>query len=164
MYERLVYVSRAAPGVGARECYDIIRVAHNRNSQHRLTGALLFLDGHFVQLLEGEGWRLRDRLAVIAADPRHQDLVLRQSLATDQLLFADDWMALRHEAEIPPGLRTAHGLVHGWPATLTDGERLAAFVLACCRRGPAAAAQVSAGPASSGIAPSESWPSRPVAV
>ena len=48
--------------------YDNIRVAHNRNSECNLTGALLFLDGYFVQVLEGEPLRVQERFAIIAAD------------------------------------------------------------------------------------------------
>ena len=61
MYQRFVYVSQAAPGLGARDTYDIIRVATKRNSQLCLTGALLFLDGYFVQLLEGQPHQVQSR-------------------------------------------------------------------------------------------------------
>lgn len=134
MFERLVYVSRAAPGVGARDCYDIIRVAHNRNSQFGLTGALLLLDGHFVQVLEGDRHRVRERFRVIATDARHTAVELRQSLASDTPLFPQDWMALRSEAEIAPAVKARFGYRPGLPASQFDGERIAAFVQACCAR------------------------------
>ena len=50
MHDRLVYVSRAALGIGAGEAYDNIRVSHNRNSRYGLTGALILFDGHFLQV------------------------------------------------------------------------------------------------------------------
>lgn len=132
MFERLVYVSRAAPGIGARDCYDIIRQAHNRNSRDGLTGALLFLDGHFVQVLEGNRHRVRERFQVIAADPRHTAVDLRQSVATDLPLFPGDWMALRSEAEIDPAVKARFGYQPGLPAAQFDGDRVVAFVQACC--------------------------------
>lgn len=63
-----------APGV-----YDIIRVSHNRNSKHQLTGTLIFIDGYFLQVLEGHRHYLRERFAIIAADPRHTDVAHRTS-------------------------------------------------------------------------------------
>ena len=133
MNERIVYTSQAAPGVGAREAYDIIRVSHNRNSQFGLTGALIFLDDHFLQVLEGDGWQLRDRYAVIAADPRHTHVVLRQSIRIDRLSFPDEWMALRHGDGVSAATRLAFGYAPGFPAPQFDGDGLAAFALACCR-------------------------------
>ncbi|WP_119288539.1 BLUF domain-containing protein [Azohydromonas sediminis] len=132
MFERLVYVSRAAPGVGARDAYDIVRTAHNRNSQLGLTGALVFVDGHFVQVLEGDAFHLRQRFAVIAADPRHTDVQVREHVAIDERLFPDEWMALRHGDEVPETMRrefvdAAGAAPHHWSA-----ERLLAYVRAAC--------------------------------
>lgn len=133
MRERLVYVSRAAPGIGAREAYDIIRVSHNRNSRYGLTGALMLVDGHFLQVLEGDAIRVRERYARIATDPRHTDVVLRQSAGIEQLSFGNDWMAMRLDDEITHATREAHGYSPGFPADRFDGDRLVAFALACCR-------------------------------
>ncbi|WP_119353276.1 BLUF domain-containing protein [Azohydromonas sediminis] len=130
MFERLAYVSRAAPGVGARDAYDIVRTAHNRNSQLGLTGALVFVDGHFVQVLEGDAFHLRQRFAVIAADPRHTDVQVREHVAIDERLFPDEWMALRHGDEVPEAVRRAFADAagpHHWPAA-----RLLAYVRAAC--------------------------------
>jgi len=132
MFERLVYVSRAAPGITARDCYDIIRVAHNRNSQYSLTGALLFLDGHFIQVLEGDRFRMRERFRVIAADRRHTDVDLRATVACDALLFAGEWMALRGDAEIDPAVKARFGYRPGLPADAFSGDRIVDFVQACC--------------------------------
>ena len=67
--ERLVYVSRAAPGLDTTEVYAIIRHAHAGNAVSGVTGALVFLDGWFVQLLEGPAAALDARLASIRRDP-----------------------------------------------------------------------------------------------
>jgi len=132
MLERIVYVSRIAPGVGAQHTYDIVRSSHNRNSALGLTGGLLLLDGHFVQVLEGDRLRVRERYAAIARDPRHTQLELRQSVPTERPLFPGEWMALRHEADIGVDLRAAFGYRPGLPAAVFDGERIAAFVRAAC--------------------------------
>ena len=134
MFEQLVYVSRAAPGIATRDAYDIIRISHNRNSQFGLTGGLLFIDGHFVQVLEGDGFRLRQRYAVIAADTRHTDVQLRHTHASAAPLFPGEWMALRSEGEISAAVKARFDYLPGLPATHFDGQRIVAFVLACCRQ------------------------------
>lgn len=132
MIERVVYVSRAAPGIGAREVYDIIRRALNRNGQLGLTGALLFADGTFAQVLEGEGWRVRERLARIMADPRHLDIDVRLQAAVAARAFPQDWMALRLSEDLDPELLQRWGYVAGLPAACFDGPRVLQFVQACC--------------------------------
>ncbi len=132
MFERIAYVSRAAPGVGPREVYDIIRAAHNRNGALGLTGALVVLDGHFLQVLEGEPFRVDACFGRIAADPRHLALEVRARRRCEQRLFPGEWMALREQAQIEPGLLAAWGYEAGLPAARFDGDRLEAFVQACC--------------------------------
>ena len=132
MFERVIYVSRATPGVDAGSVYDIIRVSHNRNSRFGLTGALIFLDGYFLQVLEGDGFQVRDRFSVIAADPRHTDVVLRQSARMPHLTFATEWMALRQGVDILQATKQAFGYAPGFPADRFDADKLAAFTLACC--------------------------------
>lgn len=132
MIERLIYVSRAAPGLDARAVFDIARRAHNRNSRLLLTGALLHLDGHFLQVLEGDPRRVRERFERIAADPRHADVQLRLHAAVPARAFPDDWMALRTADELDAALLQRHGHVAGWPADRFDAARLLALLQDCC--------------------------------
>lgn len=133
MHERLVYVSRAVPDIGPRDAYDIIRVAQNRNSRYGVTGALILVDGHFLQVLEGDAFRIRERYARIAIDPRHTQIEVRQSRCIQQLTFSDEWMALRHDNEVTQITRETFGYAPGFPADRFDGDRLVAFALACYR-------------------------------
>ena len=131
MFERVIYVSRAAEGVGMVDAYDIIRVAHNRNSSFGLTGALVFADGWFAQVLEGEPFHVRERYARIAADPRHHDVDLRQQTPIAELTFPGEWMALRNDDDLGDDLRQEWNYAPGFPADGFDGERLHQFMLAC---------------------------------
>lgn len=68
------YVSRAR---GARPLHDvaeIIGVSVRNNRAKELTGALLFADGLFVQVLEGDAGRVRSLLARLETDARHVDM------------------------------------------------------------------------------------------
>jgi hypothetical protein len=139
MFERIVYVSRAVPGIGAAQTYDIIRHAHNRNQARGLTGALLLLDGWFVQALEGEPFRLQPCFERIARDPRHEALSLRLQVQAEQRLFPDQWMALRLGQDLPPGLLQQWDYEPGLPAARFDGLRLQALLQACCEHAAHAA-------------------------
>ncbi len=77
LMERLVYVSRAAKGLDAGQIYAIIRQAHAGNGPAGVTGALLFLDGWFVQALEGPARTLDAWIGRIRNDPRHAGLQIR---------------------------------------------------------------------------------------
>ena len=133
MFERLVYVSQAAPGNDAAVTYDIIRTAHNRNSQCGLTGALILLDGHYLQLLEGEGPRLRDRFAVIEADPRHGNVSVRHWEVVEERLFPNDWMAWRQGGANPAVTALPPGYSPGFPKDRFDGPALLDYIVQVCR-------------------------------
>ncbi len=137
MFKRIAYVSRAVEGLGDASIYDIIRTAHNRNGASGLTGALLVMDGHFIQVLEGDGYRVRECFRAIQADRRHTDVDLRHEEVTRSLLFPDEWMVLRHGSEIPAELKVAFGYQPGLPRGQFPGAHLVGFVLACCRHGTA---------------------------
>jgi hypothetical protein len=93
--ERIVYVSRAAAGVGDREVFRIIRGAHASNAAEGIGGALIFLDGWFAQFLEGPPAAVGPAFARIAADPRHGPPGLRIRTAALARLFPGQAMALR---------------------------------------------------------------------
>ena len=133
MYKRLAYVSRAAAGISARDAYDIIRVSVNRNCGQQLSGGLVFIDQHFVQVLEGHPARVDARFAVISADPRHEGVELRQAVSCDRLLFEGNWMAFSSGEQISPALRARHGITPAHPVHLLAPEALVAFVLDCCQ-------------------------------
>jgi Sensors of blue-light using FAD len=132
MFERIAYVSRALATTGLREVYDIVRVANNRNAELGLTGALIFLDGCFLQVIEGLPGPLNDRFAIIAADSRHTEVCVRVSAKITTLAFPETWMALRQGDAILEATKRAFGYQPGFPSDAFDGDKLVAFALACC--------------------------------
>jgi hypothetical protein len=132
MLERIIYVSQARHDVCASAAYEIIRVSHNRNSLHGLTGALIMLDGYFLQVLEGDAFHVSQRLAAISKDPRHHSLDLRQRTSIETLTFPEEWMALRLAAGVSDELKTAFGYAPGFPPDRFTTAQLLAFARACC--------------------------------
>ena len=74
---RLVYRSRSlvAPD-DTTAVKAIFEVSRRNNKRDRITGCLAQPDGHFTQVVEGPGVAIDALMARVAADPRHDDIVI----------------------------------------------------------------------------------------
>jgi hypothetical protein len=84
-----VYVSSAVEWFSMAELRLLLAKSRERNEREGITGMLLFKDGHFMQVVEGEEEavkRLHDR---IQADPRHQGIFTVDSGPLETRRFAD---------------------------------------------------------------------------
>lgn len=140
MLERIVYVSRAAPGTGLDTVFGIIRAAHLRNSQAEISGGLIFLDSTFVQVLEGSPEAVGRLHARLLRDPRHAGLDLRARERALCRLFRGQAMALRTRACLDPVLLDAFGYAPGFPVARFPADALLEFVVRACRGRAAPAA------------------------
>lgn len=143
MLERMVTVSRAAPGLGLEAVFGIIRTAHARNSLAGLTGALLYLDGSFIHVLEGLPLPLAEARGRIAEDSRHRSVELRARERVLCRLFPDQPLALR--TRVDPQVLASHGYVPGVPAAQFPTDELLELVLAVFRGGHPATGVPAAG-------------------
>lgn len=75
----------------SKSVYDIIRVSHNRNSKSGITGGLIFLDGYFLQILEGLPLAVGERFEHIKKDNRHIDILVRQDQVAAPILNRIGW-------------------------------------------------------------------------
>jgi len=76
---QLVYLSKAARHIDSAELDDILGTARVNNGPKEITGMLLYHEGSFIQVLEGEQSSVEDLFNKIAEDPRHEsaNVVLR---------------------------------------------------------------------------------------
>lgn len=70
---KLLYVSSTRREFPARELQDILNKARANNARLDVTGLLLYIDGGFLQILEGDENIVRELYDSIAKDPRHWD-------------------------------------------------------------------------------------------
>ena len=70
----LTYVSSALVPFSARELRSLLDKCVSNNRPRNITGMLLYKDGNFMQVLEGEEKVVRAVHNVIAADPKHRGL------------------------------------------------------------------------------------------
>jgi hypothetical protein len=68
---QLLYVSNTMPAVPSAMLDDILAASRRRNAAAGITGLLLYMDGAFLQVLEGDASAVDDTYARIRADPRH---------------------------------------------------------------------------------------------
>ncbi len=103
----LVYVSSAVQPFSRADLDDLLATSRDNNAMAGITGMLLYKDGNFMQVLEGEEGAVRALYDKIGADPRHKgEITLRQGF-TEERQFPDWSMGFRDlqspEARAVPG-------------------------------------------------------------
>jgi len=71
----VVYTSSARRPFSTSELSDLLVTSRTNNRPRGLTGMLLYKDGTFMQVLEGERQAVEERIAVIENDPRHHGII-----------------------------------------------------------------------------------------
>ncbi len=75
MRHAICYVSTAVPGLDNEQIQEILDVSERNNNQKNITGILLFSEGNFFQVLEGDKKILDELYEVIRQDKRHHSLM-----------------------------------------------------------------------------------------
>lgn len=88
---RAIYVSRAVgqAGTSLLSVAEILGVSERNNRRDRLTGALLYHDGWFLQALEGARIDIDRLMTRLRADPRHRDIRVLAYDPVDRRAFPD---------------------------------------------------------------------------
>ena len=78
-----IYASRASVALGDTDIQGLLERARSNNSARGITGMLLFIEGSFFQVLEGEAAVVDEIYEVIARDPRHDRVtqIIREPIA-----------------------------------------------------------------------------------
>lgn len=92
---RLIYISSGKKKFGAAELQEILEVSIRNNADVGVTGMLLYLDGNFLQLLEGEKADVEAIYDRIYRDTRHHGAIVLTRGDADRRLFPDWGMGLK---------------------------------------------------------------------
>ena len=84
---QLLYVSGALAKMSKADIDEILAVSRRNNQRLGITGMLLWADGVFIQVLEGEPDVVRTLYRRIQADDRHRNLMLVLEQMADKRLF-----------------------------------------------------------------------------
>ena len=86
---QLVYVSAASVDFSDSDLDRLLEGARSNNSSLDVTGVLLFVDGTFLQVLEGEPRSVRSLYAAILQDTRHTNAMILAERSIDERNFGD---------------------------------------------------------------------------
>jgi len=83
----IIYMSSATQLLGNDELLELLKISRKNNEKKSLTGMLLYGEGAFVQVLEGEDETVDSTYEVIKADPRHKSIIQIISGKLDRRIF-----------------------------------------------------------------------------
>jgi len=117
MLHTLVYVSCATPLCTTEALVDILRHSRANNERLDITGLLLYVDGNFMQGLEGPEAAVLGLYERIRRDLRHKNVKTILSAPVDRRCFPQWSMGFREASALPEaervGISTFLQEVHG---------------------------------------------------
>jgi hypothetical protein len=116
---QIMYSSQATEPMTVTDLEKILADARAGNQARNVTGALVYVDGVFFQLIEGDEEIVRNLMANIARDSRHQSVKVFYEAQVDVRAF-ESW-SMAYLAPTAQEMSTWAGL----PATATVEEVLA---------------------------------------
>ncbi|HEX4872658.1 MAG TPA: BLUF domain-containing protein [Nevskiaceae bacterium] len=89
MLSKIIYASRASRDLAETDLRALLEVSRRNNEASRISGLLLYAEGSFLQLLEGEEAALLATYERIRRDSRHSELRLLTQSPISRRRFAD---------------------------------------------------------------------------
>ncbi|MDP2119777.1 MAG: BLUF domain-containing protein [Hoeflea sp.] len=86
---QILYVSGASRPMSDADIEDILTVSKRNNVKAGITGMLLWADGMFIQVLEGEVDKVRALAARIRSDARHRHFMMLLEHQSEDRLFSE---------------------------------------------------------------------------
>ena len=108
MLIQLVYTSTAIQPMPKSKLYKILVDSRVSNKLADVTGLLVYVDGTFLQVLEGEQEMVSNLLDKISKDPRHTDVKVVYKTGVERRTF-NDWQ-MAYVSPSPKELATWAGL------------------------------------------------------
>ncbi|MEO8278395.1 MAG: BLUF domain-containing protein [Ideonella sp.] len=93
MKYQIIYSSISSVPMEPEDLEEILMQARSNNSRTGITGALVYVDRFFLQILEGEKVNVQNLFNTIFGDIRHEVVTLIQETEISQSDFADWEMA-----------------------------------------------------------------------
>jgi hypothetical protein len=91
----IAYVSTASKLFGPAELREMLKESNKHNKEAGVTGMLLYKDGQFMQVLEGEAEAVTETFSRISKDSRHHGIKVLLKGAVQERRFPGWSMAFR---------------------------------------------------------------------
>jgi hypothetical protein len=131
----LIYTSRQTKPFAPAELKKLLMAARYRNREADVTGMLVFHDGVFLQVLEGDEFDVRDIFTRIEKDPRHDTIGVLHRAATlgKRRLFGDWSMGFADAAGAAHILKGYIDIANSVSLSALDSTRALDLLQACGR-------------------------------
>lgn len=93
MTYQIIYSSESATPMQSDDLEEILDHARSSNASKGISGALVYIEGVFLQVLEGERARVENLMARISKDVRHETVTVLRSGEIPLAIFSDWKMA-----------------------------------------------------------------------
>ncbi len=104
---QVVYYSEATKEFSEQELIKLLHTANTYNTKNNITGCLIYANGHFIQILEGEQNLVRALFEKIKQDKRHTNIIVAIEMSVSTKLFPDWAMGFKYSER---DLIRQHGL------------------------------------------------------
>ncbi|MEM5473749.1 BLUF domain-containing protein [Hoeflea sp. AS60] len=84
---QMLYVSGSSKPMAVDDIQKILAVSRRNNLRDGITGMLLWADGVFIQILEGEADTVRSAFRRIESDDRHRNIMVVLEQTAEKRLF-----------------------------------------------------------------------------
>lgn len=106
MLYRCIYASTLSPAIGDDAVFEVLKKIEEQstrnNARMNLSGILLSVDRHFIQILEGSNRSISNLISTLYRDQRHADLLLVELIAAERRVFPEwtmKWAPLKRRPE-----------------------------------------------------------------
>jgi hypothetical protein len=90
---QIIYSSESATPMQMDDLEELLEHARSCNAEKGITGALIYVDGVFLQILEGEMETVQELMGKISKDFRHETVTVLKEGAIASAAFSDWEMA-----------------------------------------------------------------------
>jgi hypothetical protein len=73
--KRIIYLSSATKFMSDFELNNLLEMARVNNKTKSITGLLLYIDGDFIQIIEGDDFEVNNLYSNIQFDKRHKNII-----------------------------------------------------------------------------------------
>ena len=102
MLIHLIYVSTAVAPMSDDALAELLEQSRTRNLRNRISGLLLYKNGHFMQVLEGDEAGVMKIFESIKRDPRHKNIDVLREEYIQHRDFPDWSMGFRNVDKLDP--------------------------------------------------------------
>lgn len=106
----LAYCSAATSLMSSADLVELLRTSHRNNQRDRISGMLLYHEGSFMQVLEGEPELVHATYARIVKDPRHRSVIKLTEAALPERNFGSWAMSFKDTRDLGPDDLAAYSL------------------------------------------------------